>query len=163
MIGPSTINGDLVFIPTMTGEIYVHSVVDGEYIRTIYCPQYQWEYNDQNETQYRPNREGTRSGQTMFGDYLLFYCGSSFTHPSDANSHDNELQMGALVVMKLNSDATPCPTASEWGMEGYKTWMIVAAVFIVLFVIMAIWLLVLMCRKPGKSGYMVQMDEVEAN
>ena len=29
MIGPSTINGDLVFIPTMTGEIYVHSVADG--------------------------------------------------------------------------------------------------------------------------------------
>ena len=83
MIGPSTINGDLVFIPTMTGEIYVHSVIDGKYIRTIYCPQYQWEYKDEkNETQYIPNREGTRSGQTMFGDYLLFYCGASYVHPT---------------------------------------------------------------------------------
>jgi len=105
MIGPSTISGDLVFIPTMTGEVYVHSVVDGAYIRTLYCPQYQYEYKDEhNQTRYAPNREGTRSGQTMFGDYLLFYCGANYVHPTDRNADSTLLQQGSLVVMKLDGD-----------------------------------------------------------
>merc|ERR1712190_382772 len=107
MIGPSTINGDLVFIPTMTGEIYVHSVIDGEYVRTIYCPQYHFQfYDEDNELQQIPNREGTRSGQTMFGDYLLFYCGASYVHPTDKTYTDNPLlQRGDMVVMRLKSDS----------------------------------------------------------
>ena len=78
MIGPSTINGDLVFIPTMSGEVYVHDILDGSCVTTLFCPQYQHEgTNERNETTYTPNREGTRSGQTMFDDYLIFYCGAT--------------------------------------------------------------------------------------
>ena len=110
MIGPSTINGDLVFIPTMTGEVYVHSVVDGAYIRTIYCPQYQFEYEVEGETRYTPNREGTRSGQTMFDDYLLFYCGAIYVHPTDPEYSDNDLlHKGSMVVMSLSPSLSPTP------------------------------------------------------
>ena len=78
MIGPATINGELVFIPTMSGEVYVHSVLDGEHITTLFCPTYEHvDVNEKNETVYTPNREGTRSGQTMFDDYLIFYCGAT--------------------------------------------------------------------------------------
>eukprot|EP01084_Bolivina_argentea_P220439 373589_1 len=108
MIGPATINNDMVFIPTMTGEIYVHSILDGSYIHTIYCPEYEFEYQIEEETLYAPNREGTRSGQTMFDDYLLFYCGATFVHPTDKDFGGNTLlQRGDLVVMKLkNSDSS---------------------------------------------------------
>ena len=159
VIGPSTINGDLVFIPTMTGEIYVHSVIGGEYIRTLYCPQYQYEYEDENnETQYMPNREGTRSGQTMFGDYLLFYCGANYIQPAFARDADNELyspgvllwselKMGAMVVMKLSSEETAEGGVGTDGMER-SMWMIIAIVFIVLFVIAAV--LLIMSRRQNQ-------------
>ena len=106
MIGPSTINKNMVFIPTMTGEIYVHSILDGSYIHTIYCPEYEFEYKDENgQILYTPNREGTRSGQTMFDDYLIFYCGATFVHPTDKDATDNTLlQKGDLVVMKLENE-----------------------------------------------------------
>ena len=59
MIGPATINGELVFLPTMSGEVYVHSVIDGEYITTLFCPTYEQEdVNEKNETVFTPNREG---------------------------------------------------------------------------------------------------------
>merc|ERR1719474_1484116 len=142
MTGPSTINGDLVFIPTMTGEVYVHSVVDGAYIRTLYCPQYQYEYKDEdNQTQYTPNREGTRSGQTMFGDYLLFYCGAPAVAGYEA------APMGAMVVMRLSSEeATEGGRVSDG--KGI-TWMIVAIVFIVLSVILLILLILSRTRSQN--------------
>ena len=74
MIGPSTINGELVFIPTMSGEVYVHSVLDGEYVTTLFCPEYDLEQEDGSTEK---DRAGTRSGQTMFDDYLIFYCGAT--------------------------------------------------------------------------------------
>ena len=105
MIGPSTISGDLVFIPTMTGEVYVHSVVDGAYIRTLYCPQYQYEYKDEhNQTRYAPNREGTRSGQTIVGGYLLFYCGADYHNRIDGVSENPLLQKGSLEVFKIGAE-----------------------------------------------------------
>ena len=56
------------------------------------------------ETEWIPNREGTRSGQTMFADYLLFYCGASYVHPTDKGSNDNALlQRGSMMVMQLNA------------------------------------------------------------
>ena len=104
MVGPSTINGELVFLPTMTGEIYVHSLTDGAYIRTIYCPQYEWQYEVDGETLFAPNREGSRSGQTMVDDYLRFYCGATYNHPSDKTTNDNALlQRGSLMVWQLNA------------------------------------------------------------
>merc|ERR1719410_2027151 len=100
MIGPSTVNNDMVFIPTMTGEVYVHSVTDGAYIDVFYCPEYEFREEDGSTT---PNREGTRSGQTMFEDYMIFYCGANYVHPTDHGS-DATLQQGFMVVMQLKSD-----------------------------------------------------------
>jgi len=102
MIGPATINHDMVFIPTMTGEIYVHSILDGEYIGTIYCPEYE---HENAVGTFEPNREGTRSGQTMFEDYLIFYCGGTFVHPTDGDYMNSLLQQGAMVVMQLNANS----------------------------------------------------------
>merc|ERR1712113_746612 len=94
----------MVFIPTMTGEIYVHNVLDGTFITVFYCPEYIWKGEVEGEYVETPNREGTRSGQTMFDDYMLFYCGANYVHPTDHDSNDNQfLQQGSLVVMQLNN------------------------------------------------------------
>eukprot|EP01084_Bolivina_argentea_P030389 56327_1 len=87
-IGPVTISNDMVFIPTMTGEIFIHHIFNGEYIKTLTCP----DYVDNNGI---INRQGIRSGITIYDDKLMFYCGSdnSFVGSGAPN--------GQIIVMSL--------------------------------------------------------------
>eukprot|EP01084_Bolivina_argentea_P223996 378867_1 len=71
MIGPVTINNDMVFITTQTGDIFIHDIVSGDYIHRLQCPDYRF-----NQTHW--NRAGIKSGISIFEDRILFYCGSNW-------------------------------------------------------------------------------------
>ena len=96
-IGPVTINNDMVFIPTITGEIYIHNVKNGKYINKLQCPDYQTIYK--NESHW--NREGIRSGVTMYDDKVVYYCGASWMHPLLGRSINPLINGGQLVVATL--------------------------------------------------------------
>eukprot|EP01084_Bolivina_argentea_P262643 444218_1 len=70
LIAPVTINNGMVFIPTNTGDIFVHNILNGEYITRFGCPDYKI-----NETHW--NRAGIRGGVTVYEDRIIFYCGST--------------------------------------------------------------------------------------
>eukprot|EP01084_Bolivina_argentea_P294965 507686_1 len=60
-IGPLTIAGDLVFIPSYSGDVFIHNLFNGEYIHTLQCP----------------NRQVIKGGITVVDDRVLFICGSN--------------------------------------------------------------------------------------
>eukprot|EP01084_Bolivina_argentea_P093564 168266_1 len=70
-IGLVTISNGMVAIPTYTGEVFIHNITNGKHIKTLQCPDYKDEIG--NNT-FVWNRQGIRSGITMFNDKLC--CGS---------------------------------------------------------------------------------------
>eukprot|EP01084_Bolivina_argentea_P030390 56328_1 len=91
-IGPVTVSNDMVFIPTMNGEVFVHNIFNGQHIITFQCPDY--EYFDGEEFIFN-NRQGIRSGITMYDDKLMFYCGA------DASFEEYGAPNGQIVVLSL--------------------------------------------------------------
>eukprot|EP01084_Bolivina_argentea_P246898 413109_1 len=60
IVAPTMIVDNLVFIPTWSGDIFIHDLFTGRYIHTLQCP----------------NRGEIKGGITVFEDRVLFYCGS---------------------------------------------------------------------------------------
>eukprot|EP01084_Bolivina_argentea_P167561 290784_1 len=61
-VGPVTISGNMVFIPSYSGHVFVHNLFSGIHIFTLSCPQ--------------PN-EVIKGGITIVQDRIIFYCGIS--------------------------------------------------------------------------------------
>eukprot|EP00483_Globobulimina_turgida_P013157 UN13181 len=59
LVAPITIVNDMVFIPSYSGDIFIHNLFNGTYIHTIKCP----------------NREPIKGGVTIIEDRVIFYCG----------------------------------------------------------------------------------------
>ena len=102
LIAPSTISNDMVFIPTITGEIWVHDLFDGKYITHFQCPDYELEYKNVTYI----NREAIRMGTTVYDDKIVFNCGASYLHPElrlseDGNVLDPFIRKSQLIVYKL--------------------------------------------------------------
>eukprot|EP01084_Bolivina_argentea_P245557 411104_1 len=70
LIGAATISNNMVFIPTETGEVWIHNIENGEFIKVLQCPDYQIQENGTMHW----NREGIRSGVTIYDDKVLFMC-----------------------------------------------------------------------------------------
>eukprot|EP01084_Bolivina_argentea_P049225 90558_1 len=62
---PVTIVNNMVFVPSYSGDIFVHNLFDGSYIHTLQCPK---------------NTEGKRDeikgGVSVVDDKIVFYCGT---------------------------------------------------------------------------------------
>eukprot|EP01084_Bolivina_argentea_P139653 245667_1 len=72
--GIVTIVNNMVFIPTITGEIFVHNIFDGQHIHTLQCPDYLLDIYG-NGTLYNM-RHGVRGGVTMYDEKIVFFGGS---------------------------------------------------------------------------------------
>eukprot|EP01084_Bolivina_argentea_P313409 542748_1 len=70
-IAPITIANDMVFIGSLTGDVFIHNVFDGKYIHTLQCPTYY------HTTYHIYHRAAIKGGITVFDDYVVFYCGGS--------------------------------------------------------------------------------------
>ena len=70
---PVSIAGNLLFIPSATGDIFIHDVRDGSPIHIIRC---QWEPIIPNFPIFGSGRRGIRAGVTVVEDRILFVCGS---------------------------------------------------------------------------------------
>eukprot|EP01084_Bolivina_argentea_P111878 199558_1 len=88
VIGPVTISNNMVFIPIVTGDIFVHDILTGDFIHRLQCPNY-----NINTTLW--NRAGIRSGITIFEDRIIFYCGSS-SSDGQVSAYGNQ-----VISMKL--------------------------------------------------------------
>eukprot|EP01084_Bolivina_argentea_P267535 454156_1 len=69
IIGVVTISNGLVYIPTITGDVYVLKLIDGEFITRFECPAI--------EKDGVYNRAGIHSGVTVVEERVIFYCGSN--------------------------------------------------------------------------------------
>eukprot|EP01084_Bolivina_argentea_P139652 245665_1 len=87
--GLVTISNGMVAIPTNTGEVFIHNITNGNHIKTLQCPDYRIETG--NNT-FVWNRQGIRSGITMFDDKLIYFCGVS----------KSEGAHGHVIVYQLN-------------------------------------------------------------
>eukprot|EP01084_Bolivina_argentea_P237472 399094_1 len=58
--GSATIVNDMVFIPSWSGDIFVHDLFNGEYIHTLKCP----------------NRGLIKGGLTVIADQIILRCGA---------------------------------------------------------------------------------------
>ena len=96
-IGPVTISNNMVFIPTITGEIYIHDINTGNYINKLQCPDYKLTYN--NITYW--NREGTRSGITIYDNKIIYYCGTYWYWPLVGSYVNPSIISSQVVVVSL--------------------------------------------------------------
>ena len=67
----------MVFIPIITGEVWVHDIINGSYITHFQCPDYELEFEGVTYI----NREAIRSGTSIYEDKIIYYCGATYQHP----------------------------------------------------------------------------------
>ena len=85
---PVTISGNLLFIPSATGDIFIHDVRNGEGIHILRC--------DYEEIIFgQGSRRGIRAGVTVIEDRIIYYCGEA-TNPFLPNGivHSYQLPQG---------------------------------------------------------------------
>ena len=74
---PVTISGNLLFIPSATGDIFIHNVQTGIPIHILRCEYQEILFGI-------GNRRGIRAGVTVIEDRVIYYCGES-TNPLLSN------------------------------------------------------------------------------
>ena len=63
--GAITVVNEMVFVPSISGDIFILDIFDGSLLHTIQCPS-----NEDNT-----NRPGIGSGVTVTDTHIVFYCG----------------------------------------------------------------------------------------
>ena len=86
--GGITIANDMLFIPSLSGDVFVHNIIDGLYIDRFVCP---------NIT--TTNRPAVGGGVTVVGNRVVFYCGKQIQR----RVTDNALLGNELISMQLSN------------------------------------------------------------
>eukprot|EP01084_Bolivina_argentea_P280885 480459_1 len=68
--GPATIVNDMVFIPSDTGDVWIHDLYNGTFIHHFQCP------NTLTDDTF--NRPSIKGGISVVNDRIVFYCGSYY-------------------------------------------------------------------------------------
>eukprot|EP01084_Bolivina_argentea_P252116 423110_1 len=90
---PVTISNNLLFIPSATGDVFVHNILNGEFVHRFECPS----EIDKNGNM---NRPGIYGGVTVIQNRIVFYCGQSVFN-IDSDTFGNK-----LISMKFKKN--PC-------------------------------------------------------
>eukprot|EP01084_Bolivina_argentea_P098021 176192_1 len=77
--GPVVISNDMVFVPSYTGDVFIHDLFTGHYIHRLQCVDY-W---DNNTLQW--NRPGIHGGVTVSDKFIIFYCGAGYVDAAIGN------------------------------------------------------------------------------
>ena len=86
--GPTTISNNLLFIPSITGDIFINNLLNGKHLHTLRC---EYELND---------RRGVRAGVTVIEDRIIYYCGD-FTQPLFINSNLHSLKLPNSLLITI--------------------------------------------------------------
>ena len=87
---PVTIIKNMVFIPGSSGDIWVHNLFNGEFIKNFQCPPVL------RESDGRWNRYGFKGGVSVIDKYIVYYCGD-YGGGSTRNGN-------ILVALKLDDE-----------------------------------------------------------
>eukprot|EP01084_Bolivina_argentea_P132399 233652_1 len=88
--GGITIANEMVFIPSITGDIFIHDIKTGEFIHRLECPM-----NQDGEN----NRPAIGGGVTVVNERVIFYCGRRIKFKVVGTSTFGN----QVISMKLNS------------------------------------------------------------
>eukprot|EP01084_Bolivina_argentea_P262651 444234_1 len=133
----ATISNDLLFIASVTGDIFVHNVYDGTYIKTISCPS----FVDSNGVK---RRGGIQNGITVVDDRIVYYCGMA----NHGLSFDLDGDM--MISMKLSSKDN----------NNLKVWLI--SIFGGLLLIVVIVVFIVILRRNHRCKKTVGYENIDA-